>query len=259
MKRFIIHAMFLGIIVLSISIAKPVLAQTEKSQQQEQLSIDEYYLVQFMEAIINRDDDLACELWVDGKNADTIEALTKLYDYWGGKEISSYKKISEEAYPADETRKRPAGTTYEYELVSGEKIEKVTFSIMEEYNGGQYIDNFKFTPVTSISYKDIIPNWFRYGRWAMILLTVIEVVYTFYISVLCIKDKSRLWGLWVVFILVAYGGITINVFDSFKMGLFVYTLGFPRILLFLNAGVQLYLSVPFGAIIYAVKRKKRVS
>lgn len=89
----------------------------------------------------------------------------------------------------------------------------------------------------------------------MKILMVAEIVFSLVMFILCIKEKPRLWILWEVAILLAYGGVKIGLAQKFTIGIFAYLLYFPKIF-FSSTGVILELSLPLGAIAYCCARKK---
>lgn len=93
----------------------------------------------------------------------------------------------------------------------------------------------------------------------MAFCAILEVVFTLYTAIICIKRKQKLWGLWLLLIMIVYGGVCFTVTENVQVGFFVYTLFMPKIMKY-STGIQVFLSVPVGAIAYWIfnhnKRKE---
>ena len=233
-----------------------VVVQEEIHENQE--PIEEQYLNKFMEAIKNRDTDLACEVWKGKKDESTINLFTQTYDFWAGREITSYKKLREEVREENKEEKRPAGMVYEYEIISGDEQFSLSFAITNESDGGHYIDYFNIQPKTQPI--GTIATWrqFTLVHWFMVILALTDIGFSVYMLVLCVKEKPKLWGLWLLFILAVYGGISISVstvLKKLRFGIIVYTFCFPGLLTY-PSGVKVCLTVPIGAIVYWFKKRK---
>lgn len=233
-----------------------VVAQEEMHGNQE--PIEDQYLNKFMEAIKNRDTDLVCEVWKGEKDESTINLFTYTYDYWAGREITSYKKLREGVREENKEEKRPAGTLYEYEIISGDEQFSLSFVITNESDGGQYIDYFNIQPKTQPIGTIATGKQFTIAHWFMVAIALVEIGFSVYMSVLCVKRKPKLWGLWLLFILAVYGGISISassVLKKLRFGVIVYTFCFPALLTY-PSGVKVCLTIPLGAVVYWAKRRK---
>jgi len=160
--------------------------------------------------------------------------------------------------PEDKEKKRPAGTTYEYEITSGDETFDFIFSITDEYQGGRYIDYFEILPQSQSNKAFASLKWFKPFRLAMVILSIIEIGYSFYMIALCLKEKPRFWGFWLLFIFTVYGGVSFSFTEKLKIGMFVYTFAMPKILIYTGLGFEIYLSVPIGAIAYWFQRKRKL-
>lgn len=237
-------------------ILQEAIVQEETHGNQE--PIEEQYLNKFMEAIKNRDTDLVCEVWKGKKDESTINLFTQTYDFWAGREITSYKKLREEIREENKEEKRPTGTLYEYEIISGDEQFNLSFAITNESDGGRYIDYFNIQPKTQPI--GTIATWkqFTLAHWFMLALALAEMGFSVYMLVLCVKEKPKLWGLWLLFVLAVYGGISISVSSVLKklrFGVIAYTFCFPELLTY-PSGAKVRLTVPIGAIVYWLKKRK---
>ena len=111
-----------------------MVVQEEIHENQE--SIEEQYLNKFMEAIKNRDTNLLCEVWKGENEESTVDFFTDVYDFWAGREITSYKKMGEKVREENKEEKLPAGTLYGYEIISGDEQFDLSFVITNESDGG---------------------------------------------------------------------------------------------------------------------------
>ena len=59
-----------------------------------------------------------------------------------------------------------------------------------------------------------------------------------------------------MFILLAYAGVVFPTTGDLIVSFYIYTLALPKILKFHGLGMQVYLSVPIGAIIYWIIKEK---
>lgn len=75
------------------------------------------------------------------------------------------------------------------------------------------------------------------------------MIFTLYTARICIKEKRKRWGLWLLLIMIVYGGVCFTVTENVQVGFFVYTLFMPKIMKY-TTGVQVFLSVPVDAIAY---------
>jgi len=237
------------LIICNMPIYEVFAASTDK-----EVAIEDEYAIRFMEAIKDRDTDSLLELWVGEDSEQLQESFYELYDYWDGKEITSYKKIGEEYRPGNEKKKRPSGMEYEYEIISGSEIVRLKFSITDEYNGGRYIDSYQFS--NKVQSSEIIETTkkLKPEKVIMMILMVIEVIFSLAMFILCVKEKPKFWILWGIAILLIYGGIAIELKQKITVGIFCYLLYFPKIF-FTSNGFILRLSFPLGAFAYFFVRK----
>ena len=201
---------------------------------------------------------LLCEVWKGENEESTVDFFTDVYDFWAGREITSYKKMGEKVREENKEEKLPAGTLYGYEIISGDEQFDLSFVITNESDGGKYIDYFNIQPKTQPI--GTIATWkqFTIVHWFMAVLALAEIGFSVYMLVLCVKEKPKWWGLWLLFILAVYGGISISVVSVLKklrIGFIVYTFCFPKLLTY-PSGVTVYLTVPIGAIVYWLERRK---
>jgi len=262
MTRFV-RKLFIALIVAVIAgnvSCHEVKAEQTFASKPEAETIDEKYFLKLMEAVKNSDTDSLCEIWVGEKSQSTIDLFAPVYDYWNGKEVTSYRKVSEERRPKNDEKGQPAGTVYDYEIISGEEVFYLRFAIADEYNGGRYIDSFDFLVNKQSAEKNGIRNQIKLIRWINLFMAIIAVGFSLYVLVLCLKEKPKWWGWWMFLIVVIYGGISITITEKIKIGFLIYTFYMPRILIYSNGdqirGIEICMSVPLGAVAYWFKRRK---
>lgn len=216
---------------------------------------EEKYLIDFLDALKFNDKEMAKEIWPDGDDELRNAKMDTISETWNGRDVVSYTKLGEEFRPKSETM--PEGMIYHYQLKRENETIEVEFGMSTAYEQEPKMDSFRFSidpePIGSIA------TWRKYNpaQWFMVLLSVCEILFSLYVAVRCIKERPKLWILWVVFILAAYGGIAFTFTDQIQVGAFAYTFFMPKILIHSSIGVQIFLSVPFGAIIYYWRSKKK--
>lgn len=255
MKKCKIFFVIMAMSIIYSMFGHEVLAASTVENKQGEMAIEDEYLIRFIEAIKDRDTDSMRELWVGKGDGLSQESFDKLFDYWDGKEITSYKKIGEKKRSADEKQKQPSGMEYEYDITSGSETIRLKFSITDEYKDGRYIDSYQF--LNNVQSTEVIDlhKKLKLAQWGMKILMVAEIAFSLTMFILCIKERPRLWVLWEAAILLIYGGIAIGFAQKFTIGIFAYLLYFPKIF-FSSTGIMLELSLPLGAITYYCTRKK---
>lgn len=234
--------------------------QVEAMQSSEiktqEIAIDEKYFLQLMDAIKNRDMDKALEIWVGDKDKSNTDIFTNFFNYWNGREITSYKKLSEERRPENKEKKIPSGITCKYEIVSEDKLFQVVFSITDEYKGGRYIDSVQFYGEKGTSKTDNSWNQFKFVKWGLLAFQIVEIAFSLYMAFRCIREKPKFWGIWLPFILLIYGGVVLDITSGLKVGVFVYILRWTEVFISHN-GIRIALALPIGAVVYWLQRRKR--
>lgn len=102
------------IVILTLSmicniLAYKVLAAATDESMPNEMTIEDEYFIRFMEAIKDRDTDSMHELLMGKEKALSQEAINEIYDYWNGREMTSYKKIGEEKRPENEKKQQSSG------------------------------------------------------------------------------------------------------------------------------------------------------
>lgn len=242
-------------IMMSNLFSKVVMAEQEDTDNMCKNTTSDQYLETFLDAIKNRDEVSAGELWPSHMVDSKKDVFSTLFDFWDGREISSYKKLDETERPRSE--EYPKGKTYLYQIESGTEIFQAEFSIADNYEGKPRIDSFHFLFNPEVT--GTLSTWkqFNMAQWLITFLAIGEIIVSFYIVINCLKKKPKLWGIWILFILLAYGGIAFDTVGGFKLTFYVYVLTLPKILNYQNLGIQIYFSLPIGAVIYWMKYGKK--
>lgn len=212
----------------------------------------EAYLEQYLEAFNNQDEEAAYRLWIHGNDSEKArKSFADLFNghlkIWGVKKSYTYTKSGEKYRPAE--GKRPAGVLYTYEIECPENTFQVELSIDNNYNGKSGLNYFKLKRQEEPTGKFSTWRKFDFAQWVMAFCAILEVIFILYTSSICIKKKQKRWGLWLLLIMIVYGGVCFTVTENVKVGFFVYTLFMPKIMKY-TTGIQVFLSVPVGAIAY---------
>lgn len=214
-----------------------------------QENVEEQYLIPFLEALQNRDMEVMHKLWIDQYNTEKGDAIIKMFfDKWGGRGFSSIKRLKVESQAADGPA--PSAKNYTYEVMNGKEKTIVNLSIADDSNKIQGFE-FRSKPTGTFS------TWrqFNAAQWIITAIAVAEVILSFYAAKLCIKNRPRFWGIWLIFILVPYGGVVISDLHDLIVSFYIATFSLPKILVYKHVGIKVYLSVPIGTIIYLIKLK----
>ena len=261
-KLLLFLALCLYAVILSELSSSEVFASELKSEKATAKMTPEAYLEQYLEAFNNLDADAAFNLWLhegDIKEAQesSLASFQEYLEIWGDKKSYTYTKLGEKERPS--RKEYLGGTEYLYLVKTEEGLFQADLVLIDNYNGQSGLSYFKFTrkeePIGTYN------TWkqFDFWQWFMAFCAIIEVVFTLYTSRICIKRKQKLWGLWLLLILIVYGGVCFTVTENVQVGFFVYTLFMPKIMKY-STGVQVFLSLPVGAIVYWIlnhnKRKE---
>lgn len=248
--------LFFCMMVCSV-LPKTVMAAQVNGALSIEGGVEEQYLVVFLEALEHKDKGAAGKIWHNSEDESRNASMDTIFEIWDGRDIASYTKLGEEFRP--ESKKLPEGMNYHYQLERENETIQIEFGMNSAYGDEPKMDSFRFTitpkPVGSLA------TWRLYNpaQWLMALLAVCEIVFSFYVALLCIKERPKFWILWVLFILAAYGGVALTLTGHIQVGAFVYTFFMPKIIIYSSIGVQIFLSLPIGAIIYywCSKKKKK--
>ena len=194
----------------------------------------------------------AFNLWLqegDIKEAkeSSLASFQEYLEIWGDKKSYTYTKLGEKERPS--RKEYLGGTEYSYLVKTEEGLFQADLVLIDNYNGQSGLSYFKLTrkeePIGTYN------TWkqFDFWQWLMAFCAIIEVVFTLYTSRICIKRKQKLWGLWLLLIMIVYGGVCFTVTENVQVGFFAYTLFMPKIMKY-STGIQVFLSVPVGAIVY---------
>ena len=261
-KLSLFLALCLYAVILSELSSSEVFASELKSEKATVKMTPEAYLEQYLEAFNNLDADAAFNLWLhEGDIKEAKESsLTSFQEYleiWGDKKSYTYTKLGEKERPS--RKEYLGGIEYSYLVKTEEGLFQADLVLIDNYNGKSGLSYFKLTrkeePIGTYN------TWkqFDFWQWFMAFCAIIEVVFTLYTSRICLKRKQKLWGLRLLLILIVYGGVCFTVTENVQVGFFVYTLFMPKIIKY-STGVQVFLSLPVGAIVYWIlnhnKRKE---
>ncbi len=249
---FFILVTCLYAIILSGFSSGEVIASELNIEKSSANMTPESYLEQYLEAFNNQDEEAAYRLWIHGDNSEKArKSFADLFSghlkIWGLKKAYTYTKSGEKYRPAE--GKRPAGILYTYEIKCPEDTFQVKLSIDNNYNGKSGLNYFKLKRQEEPTGKFSTWRKFDFAQWVMAFCAILEVIFTLYTSGICIKKKQKRWGLWLLLIMIVYGGVCFTVTENVKVGFFVYTLFMPKIMKY-TTGIQVFLSAPVGAIAY---------
>lgn len=216
------------------------------------------YLEKYLDAFNNVDAEAAFNLWLqegDIKEAkeSSLASFQEYLEIWGDKKSYTYTKLGEKERPS--RKEYLGGTEYSYLVKTEEGLFQADLVLINNYNGQSGLSYFKLTrkeePIGTYN------TWkqFDFWQWLMAFCAIIEVVFTLYTSRICIKRKQKLWGLWLLLIMIVYGGVCFTVTENVQVGFFAYTLFMPKIMKY-STGIQVFLSVPVGAIAYWIFNHK---
>lgn len=206
----------------------------------------EEYLAPLLTALKNRDKEAMCSLWVDITEPEEKEQFFELFfDIWNGRTWNSAEKLEEKRRQAEGAA--PGATIYSYLVDCGEESPRVELAVSDD--SGK-IDWIRIAASPVVTGTPSTWRQFNTAQWIMTILAVIEVLFSVWMTVLCVKRKPRLWGLWVMFILSVYAGIIFMTKGDLIISFFIYTFAFPKILDYQNLGMRVYLSLPLGAAVY---------
>lgn len=254
MKRKLLLFMVLSLyaVILSELSSSEVVASELNTEKATVKITPESYLEQYLEAFNNQDEEAAYRLWIHGEDSEKArKSFTDLFSghlkIWGVKKAYTYTKSGEKYRHAE--GKRPAVIIYTYEIECPEDTFQVELSIDNNYNGKPGLNYFKLKRQEEPTGKFSTWRKFDFAQWTMAFCAILEVIFTLYTSSICIKKKQKRWGLWLLLIIIVYGGVCFTVTENVKVGFFVYTLFMPKIMKY-TTGIQVFLSVPVGAIAY---------
>lgn len=94
---------------------------------------------------------------------------------------------------------------------------------------------------------------FNTAQWLFTGLAAAEIAFSLYMAFVCIKRRPRLWGLWLFFIVFVYAGIAFPTRGDLIISFYIYTLGFPKILIIQGWGMKIFISLPVGAAVFYTK------
>lgn len=239
-------------IIISVIFSGTVLAKQEIDTPQD--NVEEQYLIPFLEALQHQDMEAMHKLWIDQYNTEKGDKnIEMLFDTWRGRGFSSIKRLKVELQAANGPA--PSAKNYTYEVMNGNEKIIVNLSIADD---SKRIQGFEFQsqPTGTLS------TWkqFNVVQWFITALAAAEVILSLYAAKQCIKNRPRLWGIWLIFILVPYGGVVISNLNDLIVTFYIATFSLPKILIYKYVGIQAYLSVPIGTITYLIKfkyKKKR--
>ncbi|WP_143322440.1 hypothetical protein [Clostridium sp. HBUAS56010] len=247
MKKVLLS--FIMLLLFTITWRYPQMINAESQNVYDSQS--EQYLTPLLQALKNRDEKAMYKLWIDKSESEESSKLFEmLFDLWDGENWDSTEKLGEKKRNSEGST--PGATIYRYKVKNGTGSREIEFSVIDDSNDIDWIHITADIPTPRLL---TLLHHFSGGQWFMAVLAVAEVLFSLYVTFLCIKKKPRLWGCWLAFILTIYGGIIITLGDDVILTFFFRTLTFPKILEHQKFGTQVYVSVPVGAIIFLIKNR----
>ena len=209
----------------------------------------ERFLRDLLETVKNKDmDKIVSELWAGSRTpTDTVFSL------WKENEIVSLKLKEKKIRRA--SAMKPEGMDFHYQIVAKEEGFEVDISLVWQ-DGKIKFDQFKLTLLAKPT--GMLRTWrtFHIFQWLMLFLAAAEIVFSVYTAWRCFKERPRFKVLWIMFILVFYGGISFSTTNYFVLTFYVYTFAFPKILNYAGLYTRVYVSFPVGAIAYWIRHGK---
>jgi len=255
MKNKVVYIiMLLGIMMsfLPLNLMSANGQDTDSAQEDE---IAEQYIIPLLRALQYGNKDQLYAKWVEADKPgtkETEEIFDSLIALWDGREAISVKRTGKTKRLSRD--KTPSGATYQYEATCTYDTVKVEITIS---NLDQRIDwiNLRATPKVT----GTLSTWsqFNYAQWLVTGAAIVEILFSIFMAYHCVKRKPRLWGLWLAFILLVYGGVAFSTIGGLKLTFYIYTLRFPKLLKVQGLGIKIYLSLPVGAIVYYVKKGRK--
>lgn len=239
---------------VSLLFSKEIMAVNQDVQISQTDMVAEQYLIPLLNALKNRDRAAVYELWVIKVELDEEDKyLETMFDLWNGREIASVEKLDKKKRIAE--GKTPGGITYRYEVMSGNESLEVKFTVADD---SKKLDWFHITATPQIT--GTLDTWreFNLAQWLMAALATAEIIFSFYVAVICIKERPKLWGLWLAFILTIYSGMAFSTKGDIIIRFFLSTFAFPKILNIQNLEMQVSLSIPIGAVIYLMRHRRKL-
>lgn len=159
----------------------------------------ERFLRDLLEAVKNKDiDKISNELWAGSRTpTDTIFSL------WKENEIVSLKLTEKKLRRA--TAVKPEGMDFHYQIYTKEDEFEAKLSLVR-LDGTIKSDDFKLTLL--VKPTGTLRTWrtFNIFQWIMLFLAAAEIAFSVYTAWKCFKERPRFTALWIIFILVFYGG-----------------------------------------------------
>lgn len=240
-------------IIISFFLLNPISADGQDIKMEQADEVAEEFIVPVLRALQSGNKNDIYTKWVDKrKSKESDDLFEMLIDIWNRREIISVKRIGERERLAE--GKTPLGTTYSYEVTC--KYDKAKVEITVSDQGIDWINISVIPKVTGT-----ISTWrqFNHAQWIMTGIALIEILFSIYMAFHCIERKPKFWGMWTAFILLAYVGVAFPTTGDLIVSFYIYTLALPKILNFQGIGMQVYFSVPIGAIIYYIIKEKNNS
>lgn len=253
MKKLLISIMFL-FIAANFGIPKAISASSQDVNDSQD-EVSKQYLEPLLAALKSRDNEEMYKLWIGemgkAESEEGNQTFEMLFDMWNGKDWTSAEKLDEKRRQAEGYT--PSAIIYRYKVMNEENTTKVEFAVEDT---SKRIDSMNISLDLQTTAALLIRRKFGMTSWLFIGLAAAEIIFSLYVAFLCVKTKPKLWGIWLAFILIIYGGIAIATKGDLIVSFFVYAFAFPRILIHQNLVNRVYLSVPIGAIIYFIKYKR---
>ena len=209
----------------------------------------EHFLRDLLETVKNKDmDKIVGELWAGSRTpTDTVFSL------WKENEIVSLKLKGKKIRRA--SARSPEGMDFHYQIITKEDEFEADFSLVWQ-DGKIKFDQFKLTLLAKPTGRLRTWRTFNIFQWLMLFLAAAEILFSVYTAWRCFKERPRFKALWIIFILVFYGGISFSTTNCFVLTFYIYTFAFPKILNYAGLYTRVYLSFPVGAVAYWMRHGK---
>ena len=254
-KRFSVSILFLCL-VFSFMIPGFVAFADQSKDNVKGDDVSDKYLIPLLTALKNKDNKLMYELWIEQPvTEENDEFFEQFFTQWNGRVWSSIEAKGKKKRAADGPA--PSAVEYYYLVTCGREEIDFAFAISDT---SKKIDWIKIN-CDAQQITGTIDTWrqFNFAQWLFAGVAIAELVFSLYIAVICIRNRNRLWGLWLIFIIFAYAGIAFPTKGDLIVSFYVYLFAFPKIIIIQDWGAMVYISFPIGAVVYyliLIRKKK---
>lgn len=252
MKNKVVYIILLLTIMMSFFQINLISVHGQDTKSLQKDKVAEQYVMPLLHAFQYGEKDDIYMKWVDSNKTKESEAFfDQLIDLWDGREAVSVRRTGETKRSAK--GKVPSGITYSYEVTCIYDTAKVELTVSD--SGKIDWINISVTPKVTGRFSD----WRRFSpsQWLMTGVAAVEILFSIAMAFQCMKRKPRFWGFWLAFILLIYGGIAISTIKGLGISFYIYAMALPKVLYVEGLGMQIYVSLPIGAIIYCIMKSRK--